>query len=46
MSELPAVGTRVSLRYRLLAGSAKPLTDVIGHVERISPHGRRAHQVR
>ena len=37
MSELPAVGTRVSLRYRLLAGSAKPLTDVIGHVERISP---------
>jgi len=37
MPELPAVGTRVSLRYRLPAGSAKPLSDVIGHVERISP---------
>ena len=30
--ELPAVGTRVSLRYRLPAGSTPPLTDVIGHL--------------
>ncbi len=37
MSELPALGSRVSLRYRLPAGSAKPLTDVIGHLERVEP---------
>lgn len=37
MSELPALGSRVSLRYRLPAGSAKPLTDVIGHVEQLEP---------
>ncbi|WKG04365.1 GNAT family N-acetyltransferase [Mycolicibacterium sp. HK-90] len=37
MSELPAPGSRVSLRYRLPAGSAKPLTDVIGHLERLTP---------
>ncbi len=37
MSELPAPGSRVSLRYRLPAGSAKPLTDVIGHLERLEP---------
>jgi RimJ/RimL family protein N-acetyltransferase len=37
MFELPAVGTRVSLRYRLPADSAKPLTDVIGHVEQVEP---------
>jgi N-acetylglutamate synthase len=37
MSELPARGSRVSLRYRLPAGSAKPLTDVIGHLERLEP---------
>ncbi|MGV0807283.1 N-acetylglutamate synthase, CG3035 family [Mycolicibacterium setense] len=37
MSELPALGARVSLRYRLPAGSAKPLTDVIGHLERLEP---------
>lgn len=34
---LPAPGTRVSLRYRLPEGSAKPLTDVVGHVEQIEP---------
>ncbi|MFV8054200.1 GNAT family N-acetyltransferase [Mycobacterium sp. 48b] len=37
MAELPAPGSRVSLRYRLPAGSAKPLTDVIGHLERLDP---------
>lgn len=30
--QLPPVGTRVSLRYRLPAGSVPPLTDVIGHL--------------
>lgn len=29
---VPAVGTRVSLRYRLPAGSVPPLTDVVGHL--------------
>ncbi|MHC9291123.1 N-acetylglutamate synthase, CG3035 family [Mycobacterium sp. LTG2003] len=37
MAALPAVGSRVSLRYRLPAGSAEPLTDVIGHIERTAP---------
>ncbi|MEN3222218.1 GNAT family N-acetyltransferase [Mycolicibacterium porcinum] len=37
MPELPALGSRVSLRYRLPAGSAKPMTDVIGHLERVEP---------
>ncbi|OMB78015.1 N-acetylglutamate synthase, CG3035 family [Mycolicibacterium conceptionense] len=37
MPQLPAPGSRVSLRYRLPAGSAKPLTDVIGHLERVEP---------
>ncbi|WP_273733257.1 GNAT family N-acetyltransferase [Mycolicibacterium septicum] len=37
MPSLPALGSRVSLRYRLPAGSAKPLTDVIGHLERLDP---------
>ena len=35
--QLPAVGTRVSLRYRLPAGSAPPLTDVVGHLEAVGP---------
>lgn len=35
--QLPAVGTRVSLRYRLPAGSVPPLTDVIGHLEAVGP---------
>ena len=34
---LPAVGTRVSLRYRLPAGSVPPLTDVVGHLEAVDP---------
>ncbi|GAT05593.1 N-acetyltransferase GCN5 [Mycolicibacterium fortuitum subsp. acetamidolyticum] len=37
MPDLPVLGSRVSLRYRLPAGSAKPLTDVIGHLERLEP---------
>ncbi|MBU9762868.1 GNAT family N-acetyltransferase [Mycobacterium sp. TNTM28] len=37
MPGLPALGSRVSLRYRLPAGSAKPLTDVIGHLEQREP---------
>lgn len=37
MPVLPALGSRVSLRYRLPAGSAKPLTDVIGHLEALEP---------
>jgi N-acetylglutamate synthase len=32
MVTLPAVGTRVSLRYRRPQGSVPPLTDVIGHL--------------
>jgi ribosomal protein S18 acetylase RimI-like enzyme len=32
VADLPAVGTRVSLRYRRPAGSVPPLTDVIGHL--------------
>jgi ribosomal protein S18 acetylase RimI-like enzyme len=35
MRDLPAVGTRVSLRYRRPAGSVPPLTDVIGHLVEI-----------
>jgi N-acetylglutamate synthase len=37
MPELPPVGTRVSLRYRLPVGSVPPLTDVIGHLLAIGP---------
>lgn len=40
VSDLPAVGTRVSLRYRRPAGSVPPLTDVIGHLERTGPRIR------
>jgi GNAT superfamily N-acetyltransferase len=35
--ELPAVGTRVVVRYRLPAGSAPPLTDVIGRLVESGP---------
>jgi RimJ/RimL family protein N-acetyltransferase len=38
--ELPAVGTRVSLRYRLPPGSVPPLTDVIGHLVETGPRVR------
>jgi GNAT superfamily N-acetyltransferase len=37
---MPAVGTRVSLRYRLPAGSEPPLTDVIGHLLATGPRVR------
>ena len=37
MADLPAVGTRVSLRYRRPAGSVPPLTDVIGHLLETGP---------
>ncbi len=37
MAELPAVGTRVSLRYRRPVGSVPPLTDVIGHLLETGP---------
>ena len=33
----PQVGTRVSLRYRLPAGSVPPLTDVVGHLLEVGP---------
>lgn len=32
MPELPEVGTRVSLRYRLPADAERPMTDVVGHI--------------
>ncbi|GAB7066532.1 GNAT family N-acetyltransferase [Mycobacterium hodleri] len=37
MVELPEVGTRVSLRYRLPAGSVPPMSDVVGHLREIGP---------
>jgi N-acetylglutamate synthase len=37
---LPAVGTRVSLRYRRPVGSDTPLTDVIGHLLQTGPRIR------
>lgn len=37
MPELPAVGTRVSLRYRLAPGSVPPLSDVVGHLVDVGP---------
>jgi N-acetylglutamate synthase len=36
--QLPDVGTRISLRYRLPAGSVPPLTDVVGHLLQTEPH--------
>ncbi len=35
--ELPELGTRVSLRYRLPAGSVPPLSDVVGHLVDVGP---------
>ncbi len=37
MPELPQVGTRVSLRYRLSPGSVPPLSDVVGHLVDVGP---------
>jgi GNAT superfamily N-acetyltransferase len=35
--DFPPVGTRVSLRYRLPAGSVPPLSDVVGHLLDVGP---------
>ncbi|MCH9730916.1 MAG: GNAT family N-acetyltransferase [Actinomycetia bacterium] len=37
MTDLPPPGTRVSLRYRLPAGSTPPHTDVVGHLVEVEP---------
>lgn len=37
MPDLPEVGTRVSVRYRLPAGSVPPLSDVVGHLVDVGP---------
>ena len=37
---LPSVGSRVSLRYRLPAGSEPPLTEAVGHLEAVAPQLR------
>lgn len=37
MAGVPPVGARVSIRYRLPAGSQAPMTDVIGHVQCVDP---------
>jgi len=35
--EIPDVGTRVSLRYRLPPGSVPPMSDVVGHLREVGP---------
>ena len=37
MPKLPPVGTRITLRYRLPAGSVPPMTDVVGHLLAVGP---------
>ena len=37
MTNLPPVGSRVSIRYRLHGGSTPPLTDVIGELQAVDP---------
>jgi GNAT superfamily N-acetyltransferase len=37
MTEWPSLGSRVSIRFRLPTGSDKPLTDVIGYLEGLTP---------
>lgn len=37
LPDLPELGTRVAVRYRLPAGSSPPLTDVIGHLLAVDP---------
>jgi GNAT superfamily N-acetyltransferase len=37
MGNLPEAGTRVSLRYRLPAGSVPPFSDVVGHLLDVGP---------
>jgi GNAT superfamily N-acetyltransferase len=35
--QIPPVGTRVMIRYRLPAGSVPPLTDAVGHLVQTTP---------
>lgn len=37
MPDLPDVGTRVSVRYRLVPDSVPPLSDVVGHLIDVGP---------
>lgn len=37
MAGLPPVGSRVSIRYRLPAGTTPPMTDVIGELQALDP---------
>lgn len=37
MRDLPPVGTRVTVRYRLAPGSVPPLSDVVGHLLDVGP---------
>lgn len=37
MASLPPVGSRVSIRYRLPAGTTPPMTDVIGELQAADP---------
>ena len=37
LMQMPPIGTRVMIRYRLPAGSVPPLTDVIGHLMQTDP---------
>lgn len=37
MTSLPPVGSRVSIRYRLPAGSTPPMTDAIGELQEVEP---------
>ncbi|MBB3605076.1 ribosomal protein S18 acetylase RimI-like enzyme [Mycolicibacterium sp. BK556] len=37
MASLPPVGSRVSIRYRLPAGTAPAMTDVIGELQAVEP---------
>lgn len=46
MTELPEVGTRVSLRYRLPTDSDRPLTDVVGHLLDVGSESGRLVRIR
>ncbi|ORW95005.1 hypothetical protein AWC27_06725 [Mycobacterium szulgai] len=37
MVSWPSLGTRVTVRYRLPAGSVPPLTDAVGHLLAVDP---------
>src|SRR5271156_6813581 len=40
MVSWPALGTRVTVRYRRPAGSVPPLTDAVGHLLALDPMAR------